>query len=139
MIHEVPDIISQWPEYRQDFRDVHHFHSRVTLPVRLGKARLLTSRNGRVFYTHCYLDRRLYDLPTEADWLADGPHLWLMDVVWDKTLTPRQAIEALSNDVIHQDLALEGERVAFWRGVHERFGSGIARLRPSKVQWMAAA
>ncbi|MCP4466969.1 MAG: hypothetical protein GY813_09505 [Halieaceae bacterium] len=116
----IDHILMQHPEYEMP-------PDRLELPVSLGRARLV---DNRLFYTYCY-PRGPFDKPDAEVWQADGPVLWLMDVIWCRSLSARDAVERLSNDVVEHSLAREGERVVFWRSAANRFGSGIARRRQS--------
>jgi len=135
MIKDVAKILVDWPEYSGGMRNVHEFNARITLPIRLGKAALLHSDKGDLFFTWAHLTDVLSDIPTEQDWLAQGPFLWIMDLVYSDGVRAIDAMRAVSNNLLEAGIVKEGDIVLFWRGAHERHGYGRARRRSTNVIW----
>lgn len=125
------DLLVQWPRFAQLFRDAGHFTSRLVLPIRLGRARILRMPDGhRIFYTWSRPPKPVLTLPSKAEhWQDDGPFLWIGDVVWDRGTPPRAAVEQIERDLLAQGIAKPGEKVLFYRMHRHRYGSGTIRER----------
>lgn len=137
-ILQAMDILRGWPWFRDQYVDVHHFHARLILPNRTGRLRVLHLDGGRMFYTWTKLDEPCFDLPSEEHWSKDGAMLWLCDMVYDKGVSSRQAVEACGNDMIDQGVAEDGQKIFFYRGSQERYGYGTVRRRQDTAERRAA-
>jgi len=123
-------MVAKWPAFAEDFKDIEHYWARFISPEMHGKMRITQG----VAYTWAFLNNVVWTLPTAEDWVAQGKHFWIMDLVWDKGISARQAIEIISNDLIEHGDVEDGRPVMFWRGANRRFGTGIVRWRDRDEQ-----
>ena len=66
-------MVSHWPAYAEDFRDISHFQSRFMDAERAGKMRITHG----VAYTWAFLDDVVWDLPHPKHWAECGRHFWI--------------------------------------------------------------